>query len=83
MNSVQFPNEPLSVEAQIVNDRVYPQIITWRKKTCQVISVGRQWAEADGTHILVELHDGSRMEVQLGGDLAWRLTRYWPPVFMA
>jgi len=47
-----------------------------------VISVGRQWSEGDKTHILLELDDGSRMEVTYVATRAWQVTRYWAPPAM-
>ena len=77
----QFVEEPVAVEALLSDGRVTPQQVTWRGRTQLVLSVGRQWQEADGRHVLVELYDGSRMELLLQTDLQWVMRRYWPPVF--
>lgn len=83
MNTPQTLDEPISVEAQLSGERLRPQQITWRGQTYTVIYIGRQWAEESSTCVLVELHDGSRMEIRLLPNLRWRLRRYWPPIFAA
>ena len=77
----QFVDEPVLVDALLSGGRVMPQTVTWREKSQVVLSVGRQWAAEDGTHVLVELYDGSRMELLLQANLRWVVRRYWPPVF--
>ena len=80
---MEFLDIPIQVEAHIQNDRLQPQRISWRQQTYSVIGLGRQWAEADGKHILVETHDGSRMEILYTLDFNWRLQRYWPALSQA
>jgi len=83
MTIPQILDSPIQVEAQMTGQQIQPQTITWRQQTQAVIATGRQWTEADGRHILVEVLDGSRMEIRLGTDLSWRLLRYWPGVTQA
>ena len=83
MNLPQHLNDPISVEGNLRNEALFPKKITWQKKHYQVISVGRQWSEGDKTHILLELDDGSRMEVTYAATRAWLVTRYWRPPAMA
>ena len=78
MTDAHFIDAPVKVEANLVEGQVKPQSITWQGRLYQVIGVGRQWAAQDGIHLLVELHDQSRMEICLGPDLNWQLCRYWP-----
>jgi hypothetical protein len=78
MSTPQPLNDPISVEASLKGDRLQPQAITWRGQTHRVTAVGRQWSEGDNTHVLVELHDGSRMEIALGTNLTWHARRFWP-----
>lgn len=78
---MQFLDEPIFVEAHLVNEALYPQRIVWRETPYVVISVGRQWRDEDSTHILVELETGGRMDVAVNGAFKWRVCRYWPPVY--
>jgi hypothetical protein len=81
MTHSQFLDDPVSVDANLRNNRLFPKTIRWREQDFVVTTIGRQWAEEGGNHVLVELHNGSRMEITLLGDLSWRLWRYWPPVY--
>ena len=78
MSTAQFLNETVTVEASLKNDRLQPQAITWRGQTYRVTAVGRQWSEDDNTFVLVEIHDGSRMEIVLGANLTWQVRQFWP-----
>ena len=78
MNTSEFLEAPIKVEAKMSDGQLQPHSVVWQGRQYTVITVGRQWAAQDGTHILIEVHDGSRMEIQLGNDLNWRLLRYWP-----
>ncbi len=77
MNLPQRLNDAIVVEGNLRGELVFPKKITWREKQYQVISVGRQWSESDITHILLEVDDGSRMEITYATKKAWRLLRYW------
>ena len=80
MNSPQFPDTPIKVDAKMTNGHLEPQTVTWDKNQYTVVTIGRQWTDKDGTHILIEVHDGSRMEIKLDHTLNWRLQRYWPTI---
>ncbi len=71
-------DELISVEATMRDREIYPQTVTWRQQKYTVVSVGRQWIDAEGMHILVELNNGCRMEI-VWGAAEWQLRRYWPP----
>ena len=79
MLTIEQLDLPIQVEAQISDQTLHLQSITWKNQVYAVIGQGRQWSSSEGKHVLVELHDGSRMEVRCGQDFAWRLLRYWPP----
>ncbi len=81
MTHPQFLDDPVSVDASLRDGRLFPKTIHWREQDFVVTTIGRQWAEEGGNYVLVELHNGSRMEIKLLGDLSWRLCRYWPPVY--
>ena len=54
------------------------QNLTWQEQTYTIVTVGRQWDEADGRHIMAEAADGTRFELQLRRqDLIWYVTRVW------
>jgi len=78
MSNPQLLNEPIIVKALLNGEQLYPETVRWQNRSYQVISIGRQWLDEQGTHVLLEVHDGSRMEVVLGHNLAWRLRYYWP-----
>jgi len=82
MNPQEWLNDTIFVEGNMRGELLFPKKITWREKQYHVISVGRQWDEGDMTHILLEIDDGSRMEVTYASKRAWRLVRYWasPPM---
>jgi len=77
MNLPQWLNDSIFVEGNLRGELIFPKKITWHEKQYSVISVGRQWSENDATHILLEIDDGSRMEVIYTSKRAWRLVRYW------
>ena len=79
----QIIDETITVDANLGGGKIRPHSLTWRKKKYTIISVGRQWLEADLRHILIELHDGSRMEIMMYTNLTWQLHRYWPSIQMA
>ena len=78
MNGSQILNIPITVEAKMSGRHIQPQRIIWNNRQYRVIGLGRQWADEEGRHILVEVHDGGRMEIRLGNDSDWVLTRHWP-----
>ncbi len=81
MNALQFVDDKIIVNATLDKGRLNPKTVTWQDKTYTVISVGRQWSKGDTTHVLVELHTGSRMEIKMTPNFIWRLQRYWPAIF--
>jgi hypothetical protein len=83
MHKSQPIDAPVEVEANLADGKVNPQSVTWLGQQYQVIGVGRQWQAENGTHVLIELHDQSRMEVCLGQNLRWQLCRYWPATAVA
>ena len=83
MHKSQPIEDSVQVEASLTDGKVNPQTVTWQGRQYQVIGIGRQWQEANGTHVLIELHDQSRMEVCMGANLSWQLCRYWPAATLA
>ena len=78
MHTMQSFNTSIHVEAHMSGQSISPQTLTWGQHKYTVIGVGRRWTEPDGVHILVEVHDNSRMEIVYEVDTGWRLVRYWP-----
>jgi len=78
MNTPIFPDASIKVEARMIAGQLQPQTIVWQQQTYTVMAIGRQWSAEDGAHLLLELHDQSRMEIRLGNNLTWRLLRHWP-----
>jgi len=79
MTNEEFFDEPASVVAAMNDEgNLSPQRVTWQKHKYRIISVGRQWDETDGRHVLAEAADGTRFELQLRRqDFAWRVRRVW------
>lgn len=79
MTNEEFFDEPANVVAAMDGEgNLNPQRFTWQKHKYRIISVGRQWDEADGRHVLVEAVDGTRFELQLRRqDFGWRVRRVW------
>ena len=77
--------EPVQVSATTHGAALRPSELQWRGQTWVVVSVGRQWvADTDNLrHILVELHDGTRLELTVDAALNWYVQRTWPPQMMA
>lgn len=79
MTNSEWLDETIWVEGGLRGEMIVPRKVAWREKTLTVISVGRQWLQEDATHVLVELHDRSRMELTFSHKNGWRIVRYWPP----
>ena len=79
MNNEEFLDEPAFVVAAMDDEGKFdPQRITWQTHKYRITSVGRQWDETDGRHVLVEAADGTRFELQLRReDFTWRVKRVW------
>jgi hypothetical protein len=85
MNSVWLEDEVVTVEAHFLPDgTVQPIAFTWRGRRWSVTGVGRQWDDADGKHVLIEVPDGSRFELCLtAAQGSWRLLRAWERPYLA
>ncbi len=83
MPNSEWLNNTIFVEGGMRGEMLIPRKIMWRNKLFSVISVGRQWKEETETHLLVELHDGSRLEVIFSNERGWRAVRYWSPPMVA
>ena len=52
--------------------------ITWREKPYTIVTVGRQWLDEAGRHVMAETADGTRLEIGLSrDDLIWRVKKVW------
>ncbi len=79
MTIEQFPDQVVAVTATIdSHGSTTPIDLKLQGKTHSVIAVGRQWETEDGRHILVEIANGERYELQLSRlNLVWRIKRAW------
>jgi hypothetical protein len=70
-------NEAVLVQARIGrHGRLRPQAFTWRDKTFTVGSIGRQWADASETHVLVMAEGAGTFELAYSpATSAWRVLR--------
>ena len=75
----QFPDKVVAVTATIdQSGKTTPTTLELQGKKYSIISVGRQWETQEGRHILVEVADGERYELQLSRiNLVWRIKRAW------
>ena len=54
------------------------QSLIWQERSYTIVSVGRQWLDEAGRHVLVEGADGTRFEIELArDDLMWRVKKVW------
>jgi hypothetical protein len=79
MTNEEFVDERVSVVAAMNDEgQVNPQRLTWQARKYRITSVGRQWDEEDGRHILAETVDSTRFELLLQReDFVWRIKRVW------
>jgi hypothetical protein len=81
----EFFNDPVKLICSIDEQgHTMPQTLTWKEEPHTVVSVGRQWEEENGRHVLAEVADGTRFELQLNrDDLVWYIRRVWRAVIAA
>ncbi len=72
-------NTPITVMAAIDDQgHISPKSFVWQGKQRKFITVGRQWEDKNGRHVLVESANGDRFEIELSRqDLLWYLKRVW------
>ena len=85
MSNPEFLNEPISLNCLIdAQGYITPKSLSWAGREHTIVSVGRQWEESEGRHVLVELEDGSRLEAQLNREkLIWYIKKLWRAQMMA
>ena len=79
MTNEEILDEPARVVATMDDEgKLDPQRVTWQGRQYRITAVGRQWDEAGGRHVLVEVAGGTRFELQLRReDFTWRVKRVW------
>ena len=79
MDNTEFFDDPVKISMIVDSQGLTAlQNLTWQEQTYTIVTVGRQWDEADGRHIMAEAADGTRFELQLRRqDLIWYVTRVW------
>lgn len=84
MTDIEYFNDPISVTGTTDTlGEVHPRQFDWRNQQYPIVSVGRQWETEEGRHILVEIANGDRFELQLDrAELRWRLTKAWRTLSM-
>jgi hypothetical protein len=83
--NTEFFDDPIRVTCSIDEQgHLTLQNLTWRGQPYSIVSVGRQWDEEDGRHVMAEAAEGTRFELQLGRkDLIWRVKKVWRPQLFA
>ena len=60
------------------------QSFIWGSQQYTIVTVGRQWDEDDGRHVMAEAVDGTRFELLLHRqDLIWRVKKVWRAQILA
>lgn len=79
MANTEFFNDPVTVLGTIDEQgQVNLQSLTWREQRYTIVTVGRQWSEEDGHHVLAEAADGTRLELLLSRqNLIWHVKKVW------
>lgn len=79
MSNMEFVDEPVDVTATVNSQgQLMPQRLVWRDRQYRVVTVGRQWDEANSRAVLIETVDGSRFELHLNREgLTWRIKKIW------
>ncbi len=78
-SNMEYFNELIAVTSSTdQNGQLMPQRVVWRDNSYMIITVGRQWDEADNRHVLVETSEGVRFEIKLQrADLTWWICKVW------
>lgn len=79
MTNPEFLDEPITATGTIDREgQVTLQSFTWQGQQYPVLTMGRQWADEAGRHLLVEAAGGARFELLLRRrDLVWSVQRLW------
>ncbi len=85
MTNTEFFDEPITVTGTIDNQgQASVQTFTWQAQQYPIVTMGRQWEDEAGRHLMVEAGDGTRFELLLRRrDLIWSVQRVWRIQFTA
>jgi hypothetical protein len=79
MTNPEFLDDPITATGTIDSQgQLSVQSFTWQGQQYPVVTIGRQWADEAGRHLLVEAAGGVRFELLLRRrDLIWSVQRVW------
>ena len=79
MTNPEFFDDPITATGTIDSQgQLSVQSFTWQGQQYPVVTMGRQWADEAGRHLLVEAAGGTRFELLLRRqDLIWSVQRVW------
>jgi hypothetical protein len=85
MTNPEFLDDPITATGTIDDQgQVSVQSFTWQEQQYPVVTMGRQWVDEAGRHLLVETAGGDRFELLLRRrDLIWSVQRVWRAQFRA
>jgi hypothetical protein len=85
MTNPEFYDEPITATGTMDSrGQVSVQSFTWQEQQYTIITMGRQWTDEAGRHLLVEAAGGARFELLLRRrDLVWSVQRVWRAQFRA
>lgn len=75
----EFFNDPISLICSFDDQgQMNVKSIVWQERSYTIVTVGRQWMDEAGRHVMAEGVDGSRFEIELSrDDLVWRVKKVW------
>jgi hypothetical protein len=75
----EFFNNPIRLTCSFDEQgQVTVQSIVWQERSYTIVTVGRQWVDEAGCHVMAQGADGSRFELELSrDDLIWRIKKVW------
>ena len=79
MINTEFFDDPVSVTVSVdAQGQTTFQSISWQEQRYPIVTVGRQWDDEDGRHVMAEAVDGTRFELQLRREnLIWYVRKVW------
>jgi len=75
----EFFNDAISMTCSFDDQgQMKVQSIIWQERSHTIVTVGRQWMNEAGRHVMAEGVDGTRFEIELSrADLIWRVKKVW------
>ena len=77
--NTEFFNDSISLTGSFNEQgQISVQNIVWQERSYTIVTVGRQWMDEAGRHVMAEGADSTRFELELSrDDLIWRVKKVW------